>query len=764
MSLNSFSPCLLRLVILGLIAMAPNVIVNAAEPSPADLVVTLQGSDSTPGFSHGNTYPAVAVPFAMNAWSPYTQSCRDSFYYQYRQGRLRGLRQTHQPSPWINDYAAFSVMPVSGKLVCDEDARASEFSHDREQALPYSYKVFLDKWDVTAEMTPTERCASFRFKYPADRDGFVVLDGFPGGSSVEVQPEKNRIIGLVRNNHGGVPKGFANYFIVQFDRPFAKQGTWRPGAEPSEELKSEGDHVGAWVQVAPQDGPVTFRIASSFIDHDQAETNLRLETEGKSFNDLKRRARQKWNRTLGRIEIEGGLTDQRRTFYTAMYRSTLFPHRLNEPDGKGGNRYFSPYDGKVHDGVMFTDSGFWDTFRAVHPLFNILFPELNAQILQGMVSAYEQSGWLPAWASPGHRDCMIGNHAFSLFADAWVKGVRDFDANKAVDAMLHDSSQRGPLSSIGRLGAESYLEKGYVSHPEVRESAARTLEYAYNDFCAAKVAEGVGRKEDAKTFAERSDNYRNLYDKETGFMRGRLANGQWAPNFNPAEWGGPFTEGCSWHYTWSVFHDIQGLINLMGGDRAFTDKLDAVFTADPIVGVGSYGGMIHEMSEMVAANMGQYAHGNQPIQHMIYLYGFAGQPWKTQIHAREVMSRLYFPTPDGLCGDEDNGQTSAWYVFSALGMYPVCPGVPEYVIGSPLFDKATIHLPSGKTFSVVAEENGPMRPYIQSAELNGEPFNRCYLTHDEIMAGGQIVFRMGSTKNERWAADSSSRPFSETKR
>ncbi|MBB5352393.1 putative alpha-1,2-mannosidase [Haloferula luteola] len=742
-----------------LAAMAP----VSAEESLADLVVTLQGSDSTHSFSHGNTYPAVALPFAMNAWSPFTQPVADSFYYQYQQNRLRGLRQTHQPSPWIADYAALAVMPVSGKLVCDEEGRASEFSHDTEIARPYYYKAELDTWNVTAEMTPTERCASFRFTYSPDEDGYVIFDGFPKGSSVEVQPDQHRIVGWVKNNNGGVPENFANYFIVQFDQPFLKQGTWKPGSEPNEELQAEDEHVGAWVQIDPTQGPVTFKIASSFIDRDQAQTNLDREIGDKDFDAVKQAALERWNDTLGRIEIEGGTDDERKTFYTALYRSTLFPHRLNEPDENGKNRYFSPYDGKIHEGMMFTDSGFWDTFRCVHPLFNILFPEMNGEILQGVLAAYEQSGWLPAWASPGHRGCMIGNHAFSLFADAYGKGVRNFDAQKAVEAMLHDSSHEGPIASIGRDGAPSYLEKGYAAHDITHESAAKTLEYAYNDFCAALVAEGVGNSEAAKTFRARTGNYKKLWDPEVGFMRGRLSNGEWMPDFDPARWGSPFTEGCSWHYTWSVFHDVQGLIDLMGGDEAFTTKLDSVFQADPRVNTGAYGGMIHEMAEMVAANMGQYAHGNQPIQHMIYLYGYAGQPWKTQVRAREVMARLYHPTPDGLCGDEDNGQTSAWYVFSALGMYPVNPAVPEYVIGSPLFDKATIHLENGKTFTINTAANGPMRHYIQEAKINGESLDRCFLKHDEIANGGEVFFRMGSYKNEDWAAGPDARPFSESR-
>ena len=726
----------------------------------ADLAVPLQGTDSTRDFSHGNTYPAVALPFPMNVWSAYTQPVKDSFYYQYRQERIRGIRQTHQPSPWIGDYGAFAVMPVSCRLVCDEEGRASVFRHADEEARPYYYRVHLDTWNVTAEVTPTERCAAFRFTYAKDHAAYVVLDAFPGESSVEIQPDRRRIVGWVRNNHGGVPTNFASYFVLQFDRPFLAHDIWKTGKPAAAGAKKVTPHIGAWVQVDAAAGPVTFRVASSFIDLPQAEATLQQEIGGASFDEVRSRAAVRWNETLGRIRVEGGLPDQRRTFYSAFYRSVLYPHKFYEIGADGRPHYFSPYDGRVHEGVLYTDSGFWDTFRSVHPLFNLIFPEVSAEIIQSLLNTYDQSGWLPSWSSPGHRNCMIGNHAFSLFADAWVKGVRNFDTGKAVDAMVHDAAAEGPLDAIGRKGAVFYRQHGYVPYPEVREASARTLEFAYDDFCAAQVARGAGRTAEAEAFERSAMNYRNVWDSSTGFMRGRQSDGTWCAPFDPAEWGGPFTEGCSWHYTWSVFHDIQGLINLMGGDAAFAAKLDAVYAAPPTVGVGTYKKMIHEMIEMVAVSMGQYAHGNEPIQHMIYLYNFAGQPWKAQIRAREAMMRLYFPTPDGLCGDEDTGQTSAWYVFSALGFYPVCPGVPQYVIGSPLFARAELTLPDGKHFVICADRNGPLRPYIASAELNGQPFERTFLTHEEIRNGGAVTFHMESVANEKWATDRQARPFS----
>jgi predicted alpha-1,2-mannosidase len=741
----------------------------AAPKSPVTLANPLQGTDSTSGFSHGNEYPAIALPFPMNTWAPYTQPARDSFYYQYRQNQLRGIRQTHQPSPWIADYAAFSLMPVSGKLAVKEDDRASTFNHENEVAFPSYYSVYLDTWKAKMEVAPTERCARFRFTFEQPGEAYVVLDAFPGGSSVQVIPEENKIIGTSRFNHGGVPDNFSNYFVVVFDRPFAGFGVWSQDSGPPESGAKAlaGKHVGAYIRIDAKAGSVAeCRVASSFISPEQALQNLNSEIGNLDFESIRRHADETWNKALGRTHIEGGMEDQQRTFYSAMYRSIVYPHKFYEYNAQHQPVYFSPYDGKVHPGVLYTDTGYWDTFRAAHPLYNLLFPEISAEILQGVMNAYEQSGWLPEWASPGHRDCMIGNHAFSLLADGWAKGIRSFDPEKALAAMKHDATSQAPKTcrSIGRDGAEYYDKFGYVPYSSVRgepsfaEATAKTLEYAYDDFCAAQLARAIGKTAEAEEFVRRAMNYTNLFDVKTGFVRGRKADGSWCEPFDPTEWGGPFTEGCSWHWTWSVFHDVPGLIKLMGGDQAFADKLDAVFTAPNTFKPGTYGGPIHEMTEMAAMDMGQYAHGNEPIHHMIYLYDYAGQPWKAQSRLRLVMAKLYQATPDGLCGDEDTGQTSAWYVFSALGFYPVCPGDTNYLIGSPLFERATLDVGHGRKLVIEAKNNGPQHPYIRAATLNGAPFNKTYLNHQQITAGGELVFEMSSTPEYKWATAPESRP------
>lgn len=739
----------------------------SAATSLVGLANPLQGTDSLVSFSHGNEYPAIAVPFPMNTWAPYTEPARDSFYYQYRHTRIRGIRQTHQPSPWIADYAVFALMPVSGRLVVKEDERASDFRHEDEFAQPSYYRVHLDTWKAVAEVTPTERCARFRFTFEQPGEAYVVLDAFPGGSTVQIIPAENKIIGTSRFNHGGVPDNFSNYFVVVFDQPFTGHGVWSPDAVQAGETALAGRQVGAFVKFdLPSGGMVNCRAASSFISPEQAARNLEREIGHDDFDAVRRKAEQRWNDALGRARVEGPLPDQQRTFYSALYRATVYPHKFYELDEQGKKLYFSPYDGKVHQGVLYTDTGFWDTFRAAHPLYNLLFPEVSGEILQGLLNAYDQSGWLPEWSSPGHRPCMIGDHAFSLLADGWAKGIRTFDPAKAVAAMVHDANTQGPNScrSIGRDGADYYNKLGYVPYsyvrgqPSVPEATAKTLEYAYDDFCAGQLARAAGKTAEAETFLRHAMNYTNVFDPRIGFVRGRKADGSWNEPFDPSEWGGPFTEGCSWHWTWSVFQDMPGLIRLMGGDKAFADKLDAVFTAPNTFKAGTYGRPIHEMTEMAALDMGQYAHGNEPIHHMIYLYDYAGQPWKTQVRIRRAMTELYQATPDGLCGDEDTGQMSAWYVLSALGIYAVCPGDTNYIIGSPLFDRATLSLAEGKTFVITAEDNGPQHPYIHSATLNGEPFNRVFIGHQEIIKGGELKFDMASAPDYKWAVAPESRP------
>ena len=430
-------------------------------------------------------------------------------------------------------------------------------------------------------------------------------------------------------------------------------------------------------------------------------------------------------------------------------------------DKAGKPYYFSPYDGKIYAGYLYTDTGFWDTFRAQFPLNTLLHPTMHGRYVSALLDAQQQCGWLPSWSFPGEAGSMIGNHAISLFADAWMKGIRTFDPEKALAAYYHEVTNKGPWGPAnGRDGWKEYFTLGYVPYPKYREATAKTLEYAYDDFCAYQLAKATGNTFYEQVFAKQMYNYKNVFDASTGFMRGRKINGEWVPGFDPVEWGGPFTEGNAWHYLWSVFHDVQGLIQLMQGDKNFTAKMDSVLSVPNTVKVGTYGGKIHEMTEMELANMGQYAHGNQPIQHMPYLYNYAGEPWKSQRLTRTIMAKLYNATENGYPGDEDQGQTSSWYVLSALGFYSVCPGTDQYVFGSPVFRKTTITLEDGSKFIIEANHNSPENVYIQSASLNGRSYSPNYIRHADIIRGGVLRLEMGPQPALSRGVKETDKPFS----
>lgn len=728
-----------------------------------DLVNPLVGTESSYSLSHGNTYPAVAVPWGMNFWTPQTGKMGDGWGYTYQADSIRGIKQTHQPSPWINDYGAFSLMAITGKLHTDQYKRASKFSHKTEIVKPNYYYAFLQDYDVSVEVTPTDRAAMFRFTFPENDQSWIILDAFNKGSSVTIFPEKKMIIGYAKNNSGGVPENFANYFILEFDQPFEDFGTVLDGRNQDKSIRAEGKHTGAYLRFKTKAGQaIHVKVASSFISPEQAALNLKREIADRNFEQIKQIAADWWNEQMNRIWIDGGTESQQITFYTALYRTLLFPRKFYELDENDQVMHYSPYNGKVLPGYMYTDNGFWDTFRAVFPFFTLVYPDHDARVMEGLVNTYKESGWLPEWASPGHRNCMVGSNSASLIADSYIKGIRGYDIHTLYEAILKNTENEGPMHSVGRFGVSYYNILGYVPYDvKVNENAARTLEYAYDDFTIWKLAQELKRpKAEIERFKQRAGNYRNLFDKSTNFMRGKNQDGSWQSPFIPEAWGGAFTEGSSWHYTWSVFQDPQGLINLMGGDKNFVAKLDSVFSMPPVFDCAYYGFEIHEITEMVNGNMGQYAHGNQPIQHAIYLYNYAGEPWKAQFHLREVMNKLYSPDPDGLCGDEDNGQTSAWYVFSAMGMYSVCPGQPEYAIGSPLFNKVTLNLDNGKRFVIQANNNLPDHVYIDKATLNGKTYTRNYLKHEDIRKGGELIFDMSKEPNKNRGTEAKDRPYS----
>ncbi|MGQ1947544.1 GH92 family glycosyl hydrolase [Geofilum sp. OHC36d9] len=747
------------------ISVAPNYAQTTAVRSldAVDYVNPLMGTQSKFSLSNGNTYPAIALPWGMNFWTPQTAEMGNGWQYSYEADKIRGFKQTHQPSPWMNDYGQFSLMPVTGTADFTEEERASWFSHKTEICKPYYYSVYLADHDVTTELTPTERAAMFRFTFPSSDSSFVVIDAFDQGSYVKIIPGENKVIGYTTRNSGGVPENFRNYFVVVFDKPFEYKTVWSGDKIIKGQLEVEAGYVGAIVGFKTSKGEkVQARVASSFISYDQALLNLK-ELGTKDFNTLKKEGRDIWNKELSRIQVEGGTEEQTRTFYSTLYRTLLFPRKFYEFDANGQMMHYSPYNGNVLPGYMFTDNGFWDTFRAVFPFFNLMYPSLNEKIQAGLVNTYLESGFLPEWASPGHRSVMIGNNSATIVADAYLKGLRGYDIETLYEGVLHGTKNVHPdVSSTGRLGYEYYNKLGYVPYDVgINENAARTLEYSFADWCIWKLAKELGRpKKEIELFKKRSQNYRNLFDPETNLMRGKNEDGTFQEPFNPLKWGDAFTEGNSWHYTWSVFHDIQGLINLMGGKEIFVNMLDSIFKMPPLFDDSYYGFPIHEIREMQITNMGQYAHGNQPIQHMIYLYNYAGQPWKAQYWVREVMDKLYTSNPDGYCGDEDNGQTSVWYVFSSMGFYPVTPGVDQYVLGSPLFPKVCVQLENGNTITIEAPNNTVQNRYVKQLYLNGKRYEKNWLSYSELMDGAYLRYDMSDRPNKARGIDSDAYPYS----
>ena len=733
----------------------------SAVKNPVDYVSTLVGTQSKFELSTGNTYPATAMPWGMNFWTPQTGKMGDGWAYTYNADKIRGFKQTHQPSPWMNDYGQFSIMPITGGLVFDQDQRASWFSHKAEVAKPYYYKVYLADHDVTTELVPTERAVMFRFTYPETNNAYVIIDAFDKGSYVKVIPEENKIIGYSTKNSGGVPQNFKNYFVIKFDKPFTFTSGVKENSIFPNEMEIQSNHAGAIIGFTTKKGEIVHaHVASSFISYEQAELNLK-ELGSNSFDQLVTKGKEIWNREMSKVDVEDDNIDNLRTFYSCLYRSMLFPRSFYERDAQGQVMHYSPYNGKVLPGYMFTDTGFWDTFRCLFPFLNLMYPSMNQKMQEGLVNAYKESGFLPEWASPGHRDCMVGNNSASVVADAYIKGLRGYDIEALWEALKHDANAHLRGTASGRVAYDVYNKLGYVpNNIGIGQNVARTLEYAYNDWTIYMLGKKLGKPaSEIDIFKQRASNYKNVYQPEHKLMVGKDDKGVFNPKFDAVDWSGEFCEGNSWHWSFCVFHDPQGLIDLMGGKNEFNHMMDSVFIIPGKQGMESRG-MIHEMREMQVMNMGQYAHGNQPIQHMVYLYNYSGEPWKTQYWVREIMDKLYTAAPDGYCGDEDNGQTSAWYVFSALGFYPVCPGTDQYILGTPLFKSTRLHLENGKIVTIKANNNNAANRYVKDMKVNGKTFTRNYLTHDQLLKGVNIQYQMNSVPNKQRGITEKDVPYS----
>ena len=730
--------------------------------SPVDYVTTIVGTQSTGDFSTGNTYPATAMPWGMNFWTPQTGENHNRWAYSYNDHTIRGFRQIHQPSPWIGDYGTFSIMPVKDIANVGQEARASWFSHKSETTKPHYYQVYLADPDVNVEIAPTDRAAAMRFTFPDSETSGFVVDAFHDGSYVKFIPEENAVVGYSTMNYEGVPDNFRNWFVIKFDKPVESFTMYDTANKAVKGNEVESDNALAAVSFRTKRGDiVNVKAASSFISLEQAYRNLE-EVGDRTFDQVCQAGKERWNEVLGRIEVKGGSVDELRTFYSCLYRSTLFPRKLYEIDAEGNPVHYSPYNGQVLPGYMYTDTGFWDTFRSLFPLLNFAYPSVNAEIQSALACIAKENDLLPEWSSPGHRGCMVGQNSASVVADAYLKDVNTKDAELLYNTLVYGTEHVHPeASSSGRLGHEWYNTLGYIPYDvDVNENVARTLEYAYNDWCILQMAKKLGRPaEEIEKWEKRSQNWKNVFDHSTNLMRGRNKDGKFQEPFSPYKWGDAYTEGNAWHYTWSVFHDVDGLIDEMGGEETFAQMLDSVFVVPPIYDDSYYNFRIHEITEMQVANMGNYAHGNQPAQHMLYLYDWAGQPWKAQKWIDKVRKELYRATPDGYCGDEDNGQTSAWYVFSSLGFYPVCPGADQYALGTPLFDKAVIHLENGNDITITAE-NADSGPYIQNMKMNGKTWSHNYIRFDDLMNGADIEITLGSEPDLKRGTAEEDKPYS----
>lgn len=709
----------------------------ASTTGPSSPVNLLQGTNSSYRFSRGNTLPIAARPFGMAHWT--LQSTDEgSWMFHPEDRRIQGFRSTHQLSPWLSDYGHAVFLPFCGTVHPTAGQRSSSWRPENALLQPHSLQLHLMRYNADVELVPSERGCVIAAQFANDSPIGFLIEIPEENALVEVDPSERRVRFTSRANHGGVPPNFATYYLVDFAH------SW------SSFEKTTGSHSTILVFKFAESSQrsIEARIATSFISFDQANRNFAQELGTKPIEELREEAAAHWRSYTDRIEITGGSQRQRDTFSSCMYRTLLFPRLWHEPDDAGKPQHFSPYTGRVVPGVMYADHGYWDVYRAWYPLMSILYPEKLGEILQSWVNAYSEGGWMPQFPCPGYRACMTGSLIDAVFADAVVKDVPGFDVETAYQGLRKHATKPGdPDKGYGRRGIESYLERGYVAADEVNQAVAETADAAYGDFCIAQLAKRLGHIDDDAIFMQRSENWRHLFDPNTGFLRGKTSKGSWVEPFDEFQWGSPYVEGSAWQHRWDVAHDIPGLIKAMGGNKRAVEVLDQMLSLPPVFHVGPYGQEIHEMSEMAAADFGQYAHSNQPVHHLLYIFAVAGRPDRTQFWVRRVLNELY--SPEAFAGDEDTGSMAAWYILSSIGFYPLCPGKPEYVLGSPLFDRVTLRLPGGKSTVINATNQGDHAGYVSSILIDGEAASSPYISHATIMRGSRLEFLMHSTPASR---------------
>ena len=719
----------------------------------------VQGKDKNSTEERGQIMPAVGVPHGMTNWVAQTQATEQKCHppYYYFQDAIQGFRASH----WMNgsctqDYGSVTIMPLCNKLETDPVKRSSSFDHTQEIATPSYYSVDLNDYGIHAELTGLSRAGIMQFSFEQDGDHYIVIEpnSDEGVAFVEVDPEKKEITGYnpVHRIYQGYGKeaGFSGHFVIQLNEEIADYGVWDSTTITSGRKSARGQKhaVGAWVKLASdKPGKTLVKVATSFTSIDNARKNLACEIPGWDFNEVRQASSDTWNQTLGQIAVKGNNEEEKVKLYSALYNAHFLPRTFSDVDGSypkfnGGGQIM-----KMDHGTYYCDFSQWDTYRAVHPLFSILNPSRNGDMAHSLVLKGQQGGWLPIFPSwNSYTAAMIGDHCIAMIGDAIIKDAPGFDYEEAYTLMRKNAFEANPDSGSyrdgkGRRAIESYLKYNYVPLEDQvteafhrREQVSRTLEYAYDDFVLSQVAKKLGKTDDYKALIKRAENYRNVIDPETGYARGRHADGTWIEPFDPFASTSFICEGTPYHYTWYVPQDIAGLIRHMGGKERFINRLDTFFEGD------------------------YYWHGNEPGHHIAYLFAYAGEPWKTQKWVHDIINREYFTTPDGLSGNDDAGQMSSWLVFSMVGFYPVCPGMPYYVIGSPSFEESVITLENGKKFTIEAKGASEKNIYIQSATLNGQPYDKSYILHKDIMNGGILSFVMGDTPNKEWASATGSLP------
>lgn len=688
----------------------------------------LQGTDSKRSFSTGNTLPIIALPHGMTHWSPQTNESTDGWFFHPDDRVLIGIRATHQPSPWMGDYGQFLIMPQSGDLKPEAWERSSAFSPVYHRPDYFAAHLHRDNWYVT--FAPTERCAVLgTYRDPATRGTplRLLLERFADDAPVVWDRDANCVRGCTRKNNGGVPDNWAHYFVIHPGSPIIDVF----------EQKTRNGHTVTVIEIDPESHGFETRIGTSFLGTEQADRNLAREIGDADVSRIADRAGERWNALLGRMTLGGATPDQEQIFYSCLYRTLLFPRVLHEPNAEGELCHFSPYTGTVLPGVLYGDNGFWDTFRTVYPLLSLVYPDLLGGIIDGWLNVFRQSGFLPEWASPGHRACMIGTHSQVVIADAVAKGVSGFDYQTALDAVLAGATV--PVAddaAFGRHALAEYESLGYVPCDRINKATSRTLDYAYDDYCVAQIARVVGREDLYETFLAKSERWRNVWDADTKFFRGRLASGEWQEPFDPTEWGGPFVEGSAYQFRFSVPHDPHGFAELWGGPEAMANAISEMAEAVPAYRVGSYQHTIHEMTEMAVAGFGQYAHSNQPVHGTLHMAAAVGFPDATDRLTRRVLTEYY--TPDRFPGDEDNGEMAAWYILAAIGLFPLCPGSGEYVLNTPLFPEVSIVVPGRNPIHILSRQDPSDRH--RPASWKGTPVSRPTIRHEHLVTGGELRF------------------------